>query len=87
MVEIARAASTPNVRLILLDEPTSSLDLERSRQLRDYVRTRSRAGLAIIFISHKLQEIVDVASRIVVLRNGRVAWQGAVAESSVDRLV
>jgi ribose transport system ATP-binding protein len=87
MVEIARAAATPNVRLILLDEPTSSLDLERSRQLRDYVRARARDGLAIIFISHKLQEIVDVASRIVVLRNGRVAWQGAVAESSVDQLV
>jgi ribose transport system ATP-binding protein len=87
MVEIARAAATPNVRLILLDEPTSSLDLERSRQLRDYVRARARDGLAIIFISHKLQEIVDVASRIVVLRNGRVAWEGKVTESSVDRLV
>jgi ribose transport system ATP-binding protein len=87
MVEIARAAATPNVSLILLDEPTSSLDLERSRQLREYIRKRSQAGLAIIFISHKLQEVIDVASRIVVLRNGRTAWQGAVAESSVGRLV
>jgi ribose transport system ATP-binding protein len=87
MVEIARAATTPNVRLILLDEPTSSLDLERSRQLREYIRKRSQAGLAIIFISHKLQEVIEVASRIVVLRNGRTAWQGAVAESSVGRLV
>jgi ribose transport system ATP-binding protein len=87
MVEIARAAATPGVRLIVLDEPTSSLDLERSQQLREYVRARARHGLAFIFISHKLQEIVDVASRVVVLRNGRVAWEGAVSESSVDGLV
>jgi ribose transport system ATP-binding protein len=87
MVEIARAAATPGVRLIALDEPTSSLDLERSQQLRDYVRARARHGLAFIFISHKLQEIVDVATRVVVLRNGRLAWQGAVLESSVDGLV
>ena len=87
MVEIARAAATPRVRLIVLDEPTSSLDLERSQQLRDYVRARARQGLAFIFISHKLQEIIDVASRVVVLRNGRVAWKGAVSESSVDGLV
>ena len=73
MVEIARAAATPGVRLIVLDEPTSSLDLERSLQLREYVRARARQGLAFIFISHKLQEIIDVASRVVVLRNGRVA--------------
>jgi len=87
MVEIARATATPNVRLIVLDEPTSSLDLERSRQLRDYIRSRSREGLAFIFISHKLHEIIDVASRVVVLRNGRLAWQGAVEDSSVGRLV
>jgi ribose transport system ATP-binding protein len=87
MVEIARAAATPGVRLIVLDEPTSSLDLERSQQLRDYIRARAGQGLAFIFISHKLQEIIDVASRVIVLRNGRVAWKAAVSESSVDRLV
>ena len=87
MVEIARAAATPGVRLIVLDEPTSSLDFERSQQLRQYVRKRARSGLAFIFISHKLHEVVDVASRILVLRNGRVAWQGEASEASVARLV
>jgi ribose transport system ATP-binding protein len=61
--------------LIALDKPTSSLDLERSRQLRNYVRERARSGLAFIFISHKLHQVVDVATRIAVLRNGRVARQ------------
>ncbi|HLH50580.1 MAG TPA: ATP-binding cassette domain-containing protein, partial [Roseiarcus sp.] len=58
MVEIARATATANVRLIVLDEPTSSLDLERSRQLRDFIRVRSQSGFAFIFISHKLQEVI-----------------------------
>ena len=55
--------------------------------MREYVRTQARAGLAFIFISHKLHEVVDVASRIVVLRNGRIAWNGSVSDSSVSRLV
>ncbi|MBZ9771716.1 ATP-binding cassette domain-containing protein [Mesorhizobium sp. CO1-1-8] len=87
MVEIARAAATPGVRLIVLDEPTSSLDLDRSKQLRAFIRERAKAGLAFIFISHKLQEIIDIATEIVVLRNGRTAWQGQVADASIGRLV
>ncbi|MFB9984201.1 ATP-binding cassette domain-containing protein [Mesorhizobium kowhaii] len=87
MVEIARAAATPGVKLIVLDEPTSSLDLDRSKQLRAFIRQRAKAGLAFIFISHKLQEIIDIATEIVVLRNGRTAWQGHVADASIGRLV
>jgi ribose transport system ATP-binding protein len=87
MVEIARAAATPGVKLIILDEPTSSLDLDRSKQLRAFIRERAGAGLAFIFISHKLQEIIDIATQVVVLRNGRTAWRGDVAETSIDRLV
>ncbi len=87
MVEIARAAATPGVRLIVLDEPTSSLDLDRSRQLRAFIRERAKAGLAFIFISHKLQEIIDIAAQVVVLRNGRSAWRGDVADTSIGKLV
>ncbi|MCA0012311.1 ATP-binding cassette domain-containing protein [Mesorhizobium sp. B292B1B] len=87
MVEIARAAATPGVKLIILDEPTSSLDLDRSRQLRGFIRERAKSGLAFIFISHKLQEIIDIATQVVVLRNGRTAWRGDVAETSIGRLV
>ena len=76
MVEIARAAAAPGLKLLILDEPTSSLDLERSRQLRAYIHAKTREDLAFIFISHKLAEIMDVATRIVVLRNGALAWVG-----------
>ena len=76
MIEIARAAAAPGLKLLILDEPTSSLDLERSRQLRAFIHARTREELAFIFISHKLNEIMDVATRIVVLRNGMLAWTG-----------
>ncbi|MDX8513139.1 ATP-binding cassette domain-containing protein [Mesorhizobium captivum] len=87
MVEIARAAATPGVKLIVLDEPTSSLDLDRSKQLRAFIRERAKAGLAFIFISHKLHEIIDIATEVVVLRNGRTAWQGHTTDASIGKLV
>lgn len=87
MVEIARAVTAPQVRLVILDEPTSSLGLERSRQLRAFIKARAAAGLSFIFISHKLQEVVDIAHRVLVLRNGRTAWSGPAAQASVSALV
>ncbi|MXQ14617.1 ATP-binding cassette domain-containing protein [Microvirga makkahensis] len=87
MIEIARAASDPNLRLLVLDEPTSSLDPERSRQLRAFIMASAAKGVAFIFISHKLKEILEITSRIVALRNGRVAWEGSVEGASVERLV
>ncbi|MBL0406766.1 ATP-binding cassette domain-containing protein [Microvirga aerilata] len=87
MVEIARAASDPDLKLLVLDEPTSSLDPERSRQLRSFIKSRAAQGVAFIFISHKLKEILEVTTRIVALRNGRLAWAGSVEGASVERLV
>jgi ribose transport system ATP-binding protein len=87
MTEIARAATAPHVRVLILDEPTSSLDLERSRQLRAFIHREAARGLATIFISHKLHEIVDVATEVLVLRNGRMAWRGAAADTSITALV
>ncbi len=87
VVEISRAAATENLRLLVLDEPTSSLDAGRSAHLREWVRRRAAEGVAFIFISHKLHEILDVASRVVVMRNGRVIWDGAAEHSSVAALV
>ncbi len=87
MVEIARAAAGERLRLLVLDEPTSSLDADRSAQLRQWSRARAAEGVAIIFISHKLQEILDVASRVVVMRNGRVVADEPAAHVTVTDLV
>jgi ribose transport system ATP-binding protein len=79
MVEIARAFSVTEapLHLVILDEPTSSLDAVAAGQLLDYVRRRVAEGLSVILITHILGEILSTAGRIVVMRDGRVvgAWQ------------
>ncbi len=77
MVEIARAFTVTNhaLRLVILDEPTSSLDAVTARALLDFIRAEALRGTSIIFISHKLQEVLDVSDRIVVMRDGRIADQ------------
>ncbi len=73
MVEIARAASDPKLRILILDEPTSSLDARRSAELQRFIAARAASGAVIIFISHKLTEVAAVAGRILAMRNGRFA--------------
>jgi ribose transport system ATP-binding protein len=87
MVEIARAAATPGVRLIILDEPTSSLSARRSAQLIDFVHERAAEGLAFIFISHKLKEITEIAQSVALLRNGRLVWRGRTDKTSAAHLI
>ena len=87
IVEIARAASDPNLKLLILDEPTSSLAAERSAQLRRFVKSLARSGVTVIFISHKLAEVLDVADRVVAMRNGRLVWQRGAEEASVSDLI
>jgi len=70
MVEIARAACDPFLKVLILDEPTSSLDGLRSAQLSHFIKTRAAVGVAVIFISHKLREVAEIATRILILRNG-----------------
>jgi ribose transport system ATP-binding protein len=74
MVEIARAFSVGDrpVKLVILDEPTSSLDAVLAGQLLAYVRTFVEAGGAVVLISHLLGEILSTADRIVVMRDGKV---------------
>ncbi|CAM3068799.1 ATP-binding cassette domain-containing protein [Paracoccus nototheniae] len=74
MVEIAigfAQGATP-ARLVVLDEPTSSLDAAIARQLMDHVRRFCDGGGAVILISHMLGEIFQVASRIAVMKDGRI---------------
>lgn len=75
MVEIARAFTTVSdpVRLVILDEPTSSLDAHTSSQLLAFIERAGRQGIATILISHMLGEIERVAHRVLVMRDGRAA--------------
>ncbi len=74
MVEVARAFTVTDdpLHLVILDEPTSSLDSQTAGQLLSFVRTSVAAGASCILISHLLDEILDHSDRIVVMRDGKV---------------
>ena len=74
MVEIAKALSF-NSRLIIMDEPTSSLTLTETKRLLELVCELSAQGVSVIYISHRLGEIEECADRIVVLRDGKNAGE------------
>ena len=86
LVSIVRALAT-NARLLILDEPTSSLPSSDADRLFGVLRDLRSAGTAIVYISHRLKEIETLADRAVVLRDGRNAGTLERAAISHDRLV
>ena len=86
MVEIARALSL-NARLVIMDEPTSSLTAGESEHLFKIIRQLRAQGIAIIYISHRMEEVLKLADRITVLRDGRNVGELSAAEATHDKLV
>ncbi len=89
MVEIARAFSVSDApaRLVVLDEPTSSLDAETAGQLLAYVRRSVGAGMSCVLISHILGEVLGTCDRIVVMRDGRTVVADKAQNFDRERLV
>jgi rhamnose transport system ATP-binding protein len=86
MVEIARAFSI-NARILIMDEPTSSLTLNEVADLFQLVRRLRTEGTAIIFISHRLEELFELADRVTVLRDGSYVGTRLVKEVTPDILI
>ena len=85
-VEIAKALAL-EARLLILDEPTATLTPGEAELLFDVMRELKRQGVAMIFISHHLEEIFEVCDRITVLRDGANVGGMATANSDLDQLV
>ena len=86
LVEIAKALSQ-NARILIMDEPTSSLTLSETERLIRVVRDLSAGGVSVIYISHRLGEVQEIADRVVALRDGRNAGGLNREEISHDRMV
>ena len=71
LVAIARALAS-DARLIFMDEPTASLTQAETDHLLSVVRTLAASGVAVVFVSHRLAEVLEVSSRVTVLRDGRL---------------
>jgi len=86
MVAIARAVSADH-RVVIMDEPTSSLEPREVERLLEVVDLLRRDGVAVVYVSHRLEEVFRSCDRVTVLRDGRLVHTGPVAELSRLELV
>lgn len=87
IVEICKTLMTENLKVLILDEPTSALSTDKAQQLHKVVEELSARGVAVIYISHKLDEIITVSDRIVLMRNGQNAGECDPEDISTGELI
>ena len=80
MVAIARALDTEATKVLILDEPTSSLDAHEVEQLFAAMRRLKEQGIGILFVSHFLDQVYEISDRITILRNGKLVGESAAAD-------
>ncbi len=86
MVEIAKALSE-HAQFLVMDEPTASLSEAEAERLFDIVRALRKDGVGLAYISHRLEEVLEIGDRVTVLRDGRRVAGMPVAEATVTQLV
>jgi methyl-galactoside transport system ATP-binding protein len=86
MVEIARAISY-NAKIIVLDEPTSSLSEKEVKKLFELMKEVKKKGVSFIFISHKMDEVFEVCDDVAVLRDGHLIMTKKVEDTSMNELI
>jgi len=86
LVELAKALSA-DAGLLILDEPTAALTGPQAARLHDIIRARSRAGLSVIYVSHRLDDVLEVCDRVAVLRDGEIQCCRDSADLDVDGLI
>jgi rhamnose transport system ATP-binding protein len=86
VVEIARALSQ-DVRVLIMDEPTASLSAHEATQLRRIARSLAGHGVAVVYISHRLDEVFEIADMVTVLRDGMHISTRPVAEVTVQSMI
>ncbi len=84
MVAIARALYIESVKILILDEPTSSLDINETEQLFKVMKKLKNDGVGIIFITHFIGQVYEISDRITVLRNGKLV--GTYETASITRV-
>lgn len=84
--EIAREIDRSNTKLLVLDEPTAVLTESEAEILIKAVRNLAAKGMSVIFISHRLQEVIDLCDKIVVLRDGHVVQEAKTCDVTVRQI-
>ena len=84
--EISREISKSAIRLLVLDEPTAVLTEKEAEMLLKAIRNLSQQGIAVIFITHRLQEILDVCNTVIVMRDGRIVKDLDAKQTSIQEM-
>ncbi len=87
MVEIARATSAPDLKVLILDEPTSALGPERVEYLGKLLRALQAKGVIIILITHKMEELAKLTDRVVVMREGKLVEDTITTATTTAKLL
>ena len=85
-VEIAREIDKTNIKVLVFDEPTAVLTESEADRLLEVMRSIAKRGIAIIFITHRLSEVMDVADTMTILRDGEMVTSKAVKDTSVSEI-
>lgn len=86
MVEIAKAVSYDNTRILLMDEPSATLTSKECEKLFQVVRELKQQGIAVIYISHRLEEIFAICEWVTVLRDGKIVGSKPISELQKDSI-
>ena len=84
--EISREISKSSIRLLVLDEPTAVLSEKEAEMLLKAIKNLSAQGISVIFITHRLQEILDVCDKVIVMRDGRIITELDAEKTSIPEM-
>lgn len=85
-VEIAREIDRDDIKILMLDEPTASLNQEDTSLLLRQLRVIADTGVAVIFVSHRLEEVMEISDKVTVLRDGEVVSSYNREDMQIDTL-
>jgi ABC-type sugar transport system ATPase subunit len=86
MIAVARAI-TWGKHIVMLDEPAAALGVRQSLQVLRFIRSMAERGVAVLFISHNMQHVLQVTDRIIVLRHGEKVGDLVTSEASAQQIV
>ena len=87
MIEIARNLLIPNLKILIMDEPTSSLSEQEVDVLFNIMRELTASGISIVYISHRLEELMRIGDFVAIFRDGRLVAEAAVKDIDVPWIV
>lgn len=87
MVEIAKALSFENTRILIMDEPSAALTEAEIEDLFRFIRQLKQKGVGIVYISHRMDELRQIADRITVMRDGQYVASRKMSEVTMDEII